>query len=112
MLSHMETTNDMRLVFCSCPTVDVAQSIATSIVNAKLAACANIVHGVRSVYRWQDKIEIDDECQLIIKTSLKCLQALEATITKQHPYELPELIAVTISEGSAAYLDWIRKSTQ
>lgn len=108
----MEKNDDLRLVFCTCPSEKVAESIAETLVETGLAACVNIIPGVRSVYRWQNKTEIDKECQLIIKTSLDCMNALQLAVKKQHPYELPELIGVTVSDGSADYLDWIRNNTQ
>lgn len=107
----MKPSREQRIVFCSCPDSACAETLATTLVSKRLAACVNIVPGVKSVYRWQNKIEIDSECQLIIKTSEHCLKAVEAEIIQLHPYELPELIAVTISEGSAAYLGWIQENT-
>ncbi len=108
----MQATDEMRMVFCTCPDIRQAEDLATEIIAARLAACVNIIPQLRSVYCWQNAIETADECQLIIKTSFKCLDALEGLIKQHHPYELPELIAVTISEGSAAYLDWMRENTK
>ncbi len=111
MLSFMDQADDIRMVFCTCPTEDVALAIAASLVEEHLAACVNIVNGVRSVYRWNNKTEVESECQLIIKTTNQRLKALEQAVTDKHPYELPELVVVPISDGSTAYLDWIRKNT-
>ncbi len=108
----MKQDKDARIVFCTCPTEEVGKAIAGMLVQRRLAACVNIIDGLTSIYEWQGKTESDSECQLIIKTTVNCLDALEAAITEQHPYELPELIAVPVSEGSAGYMDWIRKNTQ
>ena len=93
--------------FCTCPDTATAQSIADVLVGERLAACVNVLPGLRSVYRWQGAIERADEALLLIKTVQGQLQALQARVAALHPYELPELVAVEVAGGLAAYLDWI-----
>ena len=95
------------LVWCTCPSSEVADRIAQQIVEKRLAACANIIPGVKSVYRWQGKIIQDQECIMMIKTTKDQFDALAAEIIEMHPYELPELITVNIDQGLEAYLQWI-----
>jgi periplasmic divalent cation tolerance protein len=99
-----------QLVLCTCPDLTTAREIATRLVDARLAACVNILPGVESVYRWQDQRESAQEILLLIKTTQDAYPALEKTITELHPYELPEVIAVSLSDGLAPYLDWIDDS--
>jgi periplasmic divalent cation tolerance protein len=93
--------------FCTCPDTDSAQRIADALVEERLAACVNVLPGVRSVYRWKGAIECNDEVLLLVKTVAAQLDALCARITALHPHELPEVIAVEASGGLGAYLDWV-----
>ena len=96
--------------YCTCPDAAVARRLAESLVEAGLAACANLLPGVTSVYRWQGKIEADAEVLLVIKTDSAHYAALEAQIRREHPYELPEVIAVPVTTGSRPYLEWLHAS--
>ena len=93
--------------YCTCPDAGVADRIAGALVSARLAACVNILPGVRSVYRWQGAIERADELLLLIKTTRAQLEPLAALIASLHPYELPEVLAVEVAGGSPGYLDWV-----
>lgn len=95
------------LVLCTAPTEDVGATLARGLVEARLAACVNLVPGVRSFYRWKGAIEDDAEVQLLIKTSPARFDALRAWIEEAHPYEVPEVVALPIEEGSPAYLGWL-----
>ncbi len=99
--------SDHLLIYCTCPDQDSAQSIADTLVDKGLAACVNILPGVHSVYRWQGKRENAREYLLTIKTLHSAYEALQQAIIDLHPYELPEIIAVPITHGLAAYLAWI-----
>lgn len=83
-----------------------AEAIASALVVTELAACVNIIP-VQSIYRWDGKIQNDQEWQLIIKTNLSQFKALEAKVIELHSYELPEIIALPITTGSPSYLSWI-----
>lgn len=84
-----------------------ANEIATALVELRLAACVQIVPQVRSVYRWQGKVDQADEWLCLIKTRHPLLPQVEAEICRRHSYECPEIIAVPIVAGSAAYLQWL-----
>lgn len=104
----------MSVLIClsTCPERDSAERIASALVDERLAACVNIVPGLVSAYRWQGKVERDDELLLIIKTVTERLDALRTRLIELHPHELPELIAVEAAGGLAAYLDWVRAETR
>lgn len=97
--------------FCTCPDTETAQRIADVLVEERLAACVHVLPGLRSVYRWQGAIERADEVLLVIKTVRERLEPLTARVACLHPYELPELVAVEIAGGLAAYLDWVAEQT-
>jgi periplasmic divalent cation tolerance protein len=97
------------LVLVTCPPA-AATAIATALVEARTAACVNLLPGVTSVYRWQGAIERAGETLLIAKTTADGYAAVEATVRAAHPYELPEIVAVSISAGLPAYLQWLADS--
>ena len=103
---------DTRLVFCTCPDTTTAQMLAHQMVELRLAACVNLLPPMQSVYRWQGQVEQAEEVQLLAKTCADRLEALTAAIVQLHPYELPEILALTPSAGLPAYLDWIRAETR
>jgi len=86
--------------------------LATLLVEQRQAACVNVVPGLTSVYRWQDKVETDQEHLLVIKSRADHYPAVEGLIREQHPYELPEVIAVTIGNGLEGYLRWLDQELQ
>lgn len=89
-----------------------AESLARAIVDARLAACVNIVGGVRSVYRWQDAVQADDEALLLVKTADDRFEALKRFVLAHHPYELPEIIAVKLSAAHTPYLAWVLENSR
>jgi len=98
------------VVLCTCPDDVVAERIASALVEERLAACVNRIPGIVSTYRWQGAVHSDREILLLIKTTREHFEALRERIVALHPYDVPEVIALTIDRGSAAYLDWIEKS--
>jgi periplasmic divalent cation tolerance protein len=98
---------DALVCFCACPDAEVAAGIGRTLVGERLAACANVLPGMRSVYRWRGEVEEGDEALLLIKTTRTALPALQARLVALHPYELPELVAVEVAGGLPAYLGWI-----
>ena len=82
-----------------------------ALVGERLAACANLVRPIRSIYRWQGEICRDDEHLMLIKTTREHYASLEARVKTLHSYEVPEIVAVPIAVGSAAYLGWLRDVT-
>lgn len=99
------------VVYCTCPDQGVATHIAEAVVSERLAACVNLVPGVTSIYHWQGEIQRDAELLLIIKTRHAVYPQLEARIIELHPYQVPEIIALPIQAGSAAYLAWMADNT-
>ncbi len=95
------------MVFCTCPDQDSAASMAENIVAQHLAACINIVPGIKSIYQWQGNVESAQEALMLIKTDADKYDALQKTIKTMHPYEIPEVIQVDISNGLPEYLSWI-----
>ena len=95
------------LIYCTCPDRIVAGKLATALVERGQAACVNILQGVESVYRWQGKIERENEILLLIKSDTAHFAALEDTISNLHPYEVPEILAVPVEAGHQPYLEWI-----
>lgn len=106
------STPGILLCLCACPDPATAERIAGILVGERLAACVNIVPGLRSVYRWQGKVERADEALLLVKTSPDRLGALRARLPQLHPYELPELVAVETDLGLPAYMQWIADETR
>lgn len=96
-----------RLVITTCPDMTVAEAVAGALVGEGLAACVNILPGAQSIYEWKGRIERETECVLLIKSRSDRMAALEARLLQEHPYELPELIAVPIEDGLRPYLAWI-----
>lgn len=96
------------LCLCACPDAASAQRLAETLVGERLAACVNRLPGVLSTYRWQGEMHTDAEELLLIKTTAAGFDALKARLLQLHPYELPELIALPLERGHAAYLDWVR----
>ena len=86
---------------------DSAERIATALVAERLAACVNLLPGLRSVYRWQGKVEAAAEVLLLVKTSAEAYPALQERLRQLHPYELPELLAVEAASGLPEYLQWL-----
>jgi periplasmic divalent cation tolerance protein len=98
------------LILCACGSEAEADEIARELVSQNLAACVNISAPVRSIYRWQGKVESAPEWLLTIKTTRHKFDELSATIQSLHSYELPEIIALPITAGFAPYLKWISDS--
>jgi periplasmic divalent cation tolerance protein len=100
------------VVLVTCPTADRAAEIARALVEERLAACGNVVPGLRSIYRWEGKIQDDAEALLVLKTTRERFEALRDRVLALHPYQVPEVIALPIEAGSAAYLAWIAAETR
>ena len=98
---------DKIVVFSACDSEEQAGRIARALVEQRLAACVNILPCARSIYRWKDQIEDAAEWLLIIKTRRGLVDQLRVAISKIHTYEVPELLAVPVVEGSESYLAWL-----
>jgi periplasmic divalent cation tolerance protein len=104
------TTLDALVVLVTVPNAETADKIAEALVGERLAACVNVVGGVRSIYRWKGVVERDQELLCVCKTTRAAFERLRARVVELHPYELPEVIALPIELGHAPYLEWIRAS--
>jgi periplasmic divalent cation tolerance protein len=100
----------MRILFCTCP-VDAAGDLARQLVERRLVACVNRISGVVSTYRWEGEVQEDPEDLLVLKTSAERLPALMEALPDLHPYDVPEILAWTISEGHQQYVDWVKQET-
>ena len=105
-------SDPVLLCYCTCPDTSSGQILADALVGEGLAACVNRLPGISSTYRWQGKLVTDSEVLLLIKTTESRFAALRERVLALHPYELPELIAVPVAQGHAAYLDWVRASVR
>lgn len=99
-----------QLVFVSCPPA-AADALARALVEARVAACVNVIPRVLSTYRWNDEVCREDEALLLIKSTTARFEDLRSVVLANHPYELPEVIAVDIAAGHPPYLDWIVAGT-
>jgi periplasmic divalent cation tolerance protein len=98
---------DHLMVLCTCPDQETGERLAEELVMARLAACVNIVPGLTSIYRWEGETRRGTEVLLLAKTRADRYAALEQRLVERHPYELPEVIAVSLDQGLAGYLAWI-----
>ena len=107
----MTQADDVLLVLTTLPDRETAETVATTLINEKVAACVNILGACTSVYQWQGAVEKAAEVPLLIKTTRARYAALEAAILRLHPYELPEVIAVSLAQGLPGYLQWVAAET-
>ena len=103
--------NRDALLACSTfPEIETARRIAQQLVTENLAACANLIPAVESIYRWQDKIENAQEVLGLFKTTATCYGAFQERLQALHPYDVPEIICLRIEDGLPEYLRWIADS--
>jgi periplasmic divalent cation tolerance protein len=100
------------LVLTNLPDRAAAERLARLLIEKRLAACVNILAPCRSVYRWKDAVQHDEEHPMLIKTTAERYPEMERALRAGHPYELPEIIAVPIERGLPAYLDWVAAETK
>ena len=111
MASYMKD-NDFFVILSTCPDTGTAERLGTTLVEESLAACVNVLPGVRSIYRWNDAVQSDEEVLMIIKTTAARLEAARVRLVELHPYEVPEVVALPVADGHHAYLDWVSSSTR
>jgi periplasmic divalent cation tolerance protein len=104
-------THSALLVLTTLPDLASAEALARDLLAGRLAACVQIGAALRSLYHWRGEIETAEETPLAIKTRRDLYARVEKAIRERHPYELPEIVAVPITDGSAAYIDWIAAET-
>lgn len=100
------------VILCTCPNQETAEQIASQLVSEKLAACVNLIPGITSIYQWESAVQKETECQLLIKTEHNQFAAIENHLKDNHPYDVPEILALPIVAGHEPYLDWISQNVQ
>lgn len=98
------------VVLVSAPTADAAADLARALVEEGLAACGQVIPGMRSIYRWAGEIQDEPEALLVLKTERRMLPALKERLPALHPYQVPELLAVPVEDGHPPYLAWLAAS--
>ena len=101
----------MRVVLSTCP-ADQATRLSRALLEERLVACVNVVPGVVSFYRWKGRLERDAEVLLVIKTRGERFEELKAALLAEHPYEVPELVALEVKGGHQRYLEWLEDSVR
>lgn len=98
----------MHVVLCNCPP-DQAEAVARAALEARAAACVNLVPGIRSLYHWEGKLCDDAETTLILKTSAERVEALRAVLVEAHPYDVPEVVVLDVNDDAShgPYVDWV-----
>lgn len=97
-----------RLILVTAPDRTVALDLARAVVNERLAACVNLLPGVRSIYRWEGGVEESEELLLLLKTRADRVDTLRRRVVSLHPYDVPEFVVLPVEGGLDRYLDWIR----
>ena len=103
-------TTDALVVLVTVPNAETAEKLAEALVGERLAACVNVLDGVRSIYRWKGAVERDDELLCICKTTRDGFEKLRARVVELHPYDVPEVVALPIELGHTPYLAWLTAS--
>ena len=111
MSEEVGMSQDFIVVMATAPNEEVASDIARAVVTEKLAACCNIVPGLRSIYSWKGELCDDKEVLCIMKTRAELFDKLRERVVELHPYDVPEVIAVDIKAGHGPYLKWIEETT-
>ena len=104
------TANEAIVVLVTAGSIEEAERIARALVEERLAACVNLVPGIRSIYRWEDKIADDAEILLVAKTRRDSFAALERRVRELHSYDVPEVLGLAVTDGSPGYLGWLAEA--
>ena len=97
----------VQVVLCTFPDPQVAAQAARTLVSERLAACANLVPTIRSIYEWEGELKDDAEALAVIKTTAERFPDLEARLAELHPYDVPEILALDVNQGHDGYLRWV-----
>ncbi len=107
----MDAERSAIIVLVTTSTQEEAEKIGRMLIEAKLAACTNVVSGIRSIFRWDNNISVENECLMLIKTTQRRFAELESAVRQQHGYSVPEIVALPVVAGSESYLNWVRGET-
>ena len=106
-----QNTSPLAMVLTTTSTLEHANEIASQLIHERLAACVQISGPIRSFYRWQGKLECDEEYRLVIKTRVDLWGKLESTLLRLHPYDVPQILMLNVDAASAPYRDWLLQET-
>ena len=109
--SPPEMADEILLVFSTFPDIETARRIAQQLVAENLAACANIIPAIESIYRWQGKVEEGNETLVLFKTTAARSVVFQEKLKSLHPYDVPEIICLRIADGSPEYLRWVAENS-
>lgn len=98
----------VTVVVTTAPDAEVAESLGRTLVEERLAACANVLPGVTSVFRWEGEVQTEGEALVLLKSTESVFAALRDRLVELHPYDVPEVLRLPVPAGSDAYLDWVR----
>ena len=102
---------ELSVVLMTAPDPETARRLATALVEARLIACANVISGVTSVYRWQGAVQVEGEVLVVMKTRAALVPRLAERAAALHPYEVPEVIALPVTDALPAYFRWVLDET-
>lgn len=102
---------DAKIILVTAPDVETAGRLVRTLVEERLAACGNIVPGLRSIYRWQDEVHDEAEVLIVLKTVEARVAAVIERVPQLHPYDVPEVLVLPVEAGSGAYLEWVRQES-
>jgi periplasmic divalent cation tolerance protein len=103
---------EVFVILCTCPNAIEAEKLAAGLVEHGMAACVNILPEIRSIYRWQGVLHNEAEVLMIVKTTRQAYSRVEKWLSKHHPYDVPEILAIPVQAGSSDYLDWVKTECQ
>ncbi len=103
-----DARTDVRTALVTAPDQETAERLGRTLVEEGLVACANVVPGVVSLYRWDGELQRDEEVLLVLKTTAGRAEAMRARVVEEHPYDVPEVLVLPVVAGHAAYLEWVR----
>ncbi len=106
-----DACGEVLVVLCTCPDPGIAERLAGGLVEHNLAACVNILPQIRSIYRWQGELNNDSEALMVVKTTRAAYPGLQLWLQENHPYDVPEVLALPLEAGSPDYLAWVIEET-
>lgn len=108
MTADPEVTTDVRTILVTAPDMETAERLGRTLVEERLAACANLLPGVVSLYRWEGEMQRAQEVLLVLKSTATAVEGLRARVEELHPYDVPEVLALSVTTGHEPYLSWVR----
>jgi periplasmic divalent cation tolerance protein len=96
------------VILSTAPDEETAKRLAQGLIHNRLAACVNIMPGIRSIYRWQDSVQEESEAMMVIKSTRELFTQLEPWLRENHPYDVPEILALPAAAGSSEYMHWVK----